>query len=229
MNELIMAILIIIGTCLLYIVARWFYRRVYFPLFIPVITSSLIIILLLMIFNIPYETYMVGGDIISKLLGPAVVALAFPLYTQRKLLKQLAIPIVIGTFFGAIIGVTTGVLFTRWIGFPDEIIYSISPKSVTTPVAMEVANSLGGYVSLAAVFVIIAGIVGAVSNKYIYKLFRLNHYVGRGVGIGSGSHAIGTVKALEDSEIEGSISTVAMILSMIYVSILAPIIVHYLL
>src|SRR5699024_541656 len=124
--------------------------------------------------------------------------------------------IIIGTFIGAIVGVTTGVLFAKWIGFPDEIIYSISPKSVTTPVAMEIAGSLGGYVSLAAVFVIIAGIVGAVLNKYIYKLFRLNNHVGRGVGIGSGSHAIGTAKALEDSEIQGSISTVAMILSMIF-------------
>lgn len=229
MNDILIALLTIAGTCIIYIFAKWLYVRVYFPLFIPIVTASLFIVLLLMVFNISYETYMIGGDLISKLLGPAVVALAFPLYTQRKKLKQLAIPITVGTFIGAIVGITTGVLFTKWLRFPKEIIYSIAPKSVTTPIAMEVSDMLGGYVSLAAVFVIIAGIIGAVLNPYIYKWFRLHHVVGRGVGIGSGSHAIGTAKALENSEEEGSISTVAMILSMIFVSILAPIIVNLLL
>lgn len=229
MNELIMIILTVVGTCTAYVIARWLYRRLYFPLFIPIVVASTLIIVFLIIFNISYDTYMVGGELISMFLGPAVVALAFPLYSQRKLLKRLAIPVSIGTFVGAIVGVITGALMAKWLSFENEIIYSISPKSVTTPIAMEVSKSLGGYMSLAAVFVIIAGVTGAVLNQYIYKLFRLNHYVGRGVGMGSGSHAIGTAKVLESSEREGSISTVAMILSMIFVSFLTPVIIHYIL
>lgn len=229
MNELMIIILTVVGTCLIYLFARWLYQRIYFPLFIPIVVASVIIILVLIIFNIPYDTYMVGGKLISELLGPAVVALAYPLYMQRKLLKELALPVITGTFIGAIIGIVSGVLLTKWFNFSDEIIYSISPKSVTTPIAMEVSESLGGYMALAAVFVIIAGITGAVLNNYIYKLFRLNHFIGRGVGIGSGSHAIGTSKALENSEKEGSVSTVAMILSMIFVSLLAPLLIIYLL
>lgn len=229
MNEIFIIFIAIIGTCVAYLFSTWLYKRLYYPLFIPIVVAAFLIIVFLIIFNISYDTYMLGGEFISKLLGPAVVALAYPLYMQRKLLKKLAFPVLVGTFVGAIVGIVTGVLFTKWLDFDIEIIYSISPKSVTTPIAMEISHSLGGYMSLAAVFVIIAGVTGAVFNKYIYKMFKLNHYVGRGVGIGSGSHAIGTAKALESSEIEGSVSTVAMILSMIFVSFLAPLLVNYLL
>src|SRR5690625_4689921 len=182
MGELLIIFFTIAGTLFVYFVARLFYQRFYYPLFIPIVTATIVMILLLVGFNISYDTYMLGGDLLSELLGPAVVALAYPLYMQRQLLKQLAFPILAGTFVGAIIGVDTGVLFTKWIGFPKALIYSISPKSVTTPIAMEVAKSLGGYVSLAAVFVIIAGITGAVFHKYIFKLFRIKSSVGRGVG-----------------------------------------------
>lgn len=229
MNEFIIIILTVVGTCLIYLFARWLYQRIYFPLFIPIVVAAIIIILILIVFKISYDTYMIGGGLISELLGPAVVALAYPLYMQRKLLKELALPVITGTFIGAIVGIVSGVLLTKWFSFADEIIYSISPKSVTTPIAMEVSESLGGYTSLAAVFVIIAGITGAVLSNNIYKLFRLKHFIGRGVGIGSGSHAIGTSKALESSEEEGSASTVAMILSMIFVSFLAPLLINYLL
>lgn len=225
MNEYIIILFSIIGTSVAYIIGRWIYQRLYFPFFIPIVVASVFIIIFLISFNISYDTYMLGGNLISKLLGPAVVALAYPLYSQRALLKRLAIPIVVGTFVGAIIGIVTGVLFAKWLHFDKEIIYSLSPKSVTTPIAMEVAKSLGGHMSLAAVFVIIAGIAGAVLHRYIFKLFRLKSKVSRGVGMGSGSHAIGTAKALENSEVEGSASTVAMILSMIFVSLLTPVLV----
>jgi len=229
MNEIVIMLLATVGTCITYVLATRIYNKIQFPLFIPIIVAPAIIIIFLMLSNISYETYMVGGGLISQLLGPAVVALAYPLYKQRKLLKQLAGPITVGTFIGALIGISTGVLFTKWLNFNDEIIYSILPKSVTTPIAMEVSTSLGGITSLAVVFVIIAGVSGAVLSRYIYKLFRITHFVGRGVGIGSGSHAIGTAKALENGQTEGSVSTVAMILSMVFVSVLAPLLINYLL
>jgi len=167
---------------------------------------------------------MIGGEWIDKLLGPAVVALAYPLYTQREIIKQIATPMIIGIFIGALVGITTGILFTKLVGFEDAIIYSLSPKSVTTPVAMDIASSIGGIPPLAVVFVMIAGIGGGVMSSSVFKWTKVNNYIGRGVGIGSASHAIGTAKAMENSELEGSVATVAMVLSAIFVSILAPII-----
>lgn len=221
MNSLI-ALLSIVGTLVIYTFARQLHIRAARTFTLPVITSTFIILVILLTFHIPYETYMIGGDWINELLGPAVVALAYPLYQQRDILKQVMVPILCGALIGAIVGISTGILLARWAGFDELIIYSLTPKSVTTPVAMAVTESLGGITPLAAVFVMIAGIGGVLMSAGIFKLFRIDHYLGRGVGLGSASHAMGTAKALESSLVEGSISTIAMVFSAILVSILTP-------
>ncbi|MBO1002220.1 LrgB family protein [Pseudogracilibacillus auburnensis] len=225
MNDLFIVIFVVIGTILAYIIAKWLYKRVYSPLLLPVAVATLLIIIFLILFHIPYETYMIGGEWINAFLGPAVVALAYPLYQNREILKKLALPILTGTFVGAIIGVVSGVYLGKVIGFEDTLVFSLTPKSVTTPVAMDISNSLGGVAPLAAVFVMIAGISGAMISKYLFSLFRIKHPVGRGVGLGAASHAIGTAKALENGQLEGSISTIAMIVSAIFVSIITPFVV----
>lgn len=222
MNDLLTVILIVIGTIFAYLIAKWLYKRIYTPLLLPVAVATLLIIIFLVLFNVSYETYMIGGKWIHAFLGPAVVALAYPLYQNRSILKRLAIPLVFGTLIGSIVGVVTGVYLTKVVGFDEAIIYSLTPKSVTTPVAMDISDTLGGIDSLAAVFVMIAGISGAMISTYVFNVFRLKHPVGRGVGLGSASHAIGTAKALESSQLEGSISTIAMILSAVFVSIITP-------
>lgn len=222
MIDFFIATMVIIGTIIAYLIAKWVYQRFYTPLLLPVFVATVLIVLFLIIFQIPYDTYMIGGAWINHFLGPAVVALAHPLYQHRAILKKLALPIVSGTFVGAIVGIVSGVLMTKALGFEDHLIYSILPKSVTTPVAMDISNSLNGVASLAAVFVMIAGIAGAMFCKPIFRVFQMHNPVGRGVGLGSASHAIGTAKALESSELEGSISTVAMILSAVFVSIVTP-------
>src|SRR5690625_4127754 len=103
------------------------------------------IVVLLLLFNIPNETYITGGNVINELLGTAVVTLAYPLLTQRNIIKQITAPIFTGVFTGAFVGITSGVLFAKWVGFDKLIIYSISPKSVTTPAAMDVATSVGAF------------------------------------------------------------------------------------
>ncbi len=222
MNDLVISLFIIVGTIIAYLIAKWVYTRVYTPLLLPVFVATVLIVIFLLIFNISYDTYMVGGEWINKFLGPAVVALAHPLYQHRDILKRLAIPMISGTFIGAIVGIVSGVLMAKLVGFDEELIYSILPKSVTTPVAMDISNSLGGIASLAAVFVMIAGIAGAMFGKGIFTFLRVHSSVGHGVGLGSAAHAIGTAKALESSELEGSISTVAMILSAVFVSLITP-------
>lgn len=225
MNDFLIVFFVISGTILAYLFAKWLYKRVYTPLLLPVAIATLVIVIFLLVFNISYDTYMIGGEWINAFLGPAVVALAFPLYQNRDILKRLAVPIIVGTFIGSIIGIVTGVLLVKVAGFEESIIFSLTPKSVTTPVAMDISNSLGGIASLAAVFVMIAGISGAMISKHVFKLFKISNPVGRGVGLGSASHAIGTARALENGLLEGSISTIAMILSAIFVSITTPFII----
>lgn len=229
MNDFFTVFFVIIGTIAAYLIAKWIYKRMHTPLLLPVAVATLLIIIFLVAFDISYDTYMIGGEWINAFLGPAVVALAYPLYQNREVLKRSLLPLLAGTAVGSIVGVVTGVILSKAFGFHEEIIYSITPKSVTTPVAMDISNGLGGIDSLAAVFVMIAGISGAMFSSYIFSSFRLAETIGRGVGLGSASHAIGTSKALENSQLEGSISTIAMILSAVFVSIITPLVIKLLL
>lgn len=219
---MLIGFIMIVGTIIVYLLATKVYQLVHIAFAVPVLVSTIIIITILFLLNISYNTYMIGGKWINEMLGPAVVALAYPLYQQRHLLKSLIIPILSGTFIGAVVGISTGILLAKWAGFDEIIIYSLGPKSVTTPVAMAIAEVEGGITSLAAVFVMIAGIGGVLMSTLIFRVFHLNHFLGRGVGIGSASHAIGTSRAMESSQLEGAVSTIAMVISAVIVSMIAP-------
>lgn len=216
-------LLAILGTLMAYWIGVKLHERFPYRFMIPVIPATFLIVVVLLWLNIPYESYMIGGEWINKLLGPAVVALAYPLYRQRTLLKDMLLPILAGTFIGGLIGVSTGIFLAKWAGFSDIIISSLSPKSVTTPVAMAVADAAGGITPLAAVFVMIAGIGGVVISSFILKLFHIDHELGKGVGLGCASHAIGTASAMESSQLMGSISTISMVVSAVFVSVITPV------
>jgi len=225
MHELIVTVSTIAVTLVCYAVAKYFYDKYRFALLLPIFVGTFLIIVLLLLLNVSYDTYMIGGKWINAFLGPAVVSLAYPLYQHRLLLKELAYPILVGSFVGSLIGIVTGVLLGRLARLEETFVYSILPKSVTTPVAMEISESIGGIAPLAVILVIVAGFTGVLSFRFITRLFRITHVVGRGVAIGSASHAIGTAYAFENSHLEGSISTIAMIVSAIFTSILTPIII----
>jgi predicted murein hydrolase (TIGR00659 family) len=228
MITVVTALMAILATFTCYIFSKKLYIRYPFPFTLPLLIGTLLIITILTVSGVTYDTYMVGGKWIEQLLGPAVVALAFPLYKQRSLLKKYFIPLSIAVSSGALLGIISGFQLSRILGIDDVIIYSIMPKSVTTPVAMEVASMLGGIPALAAVFVMIAGIGGVVFGPLLLKLFNINGVIGRGVGLGSAAHAIGTSKALEYGELEGAISSVSMTLSALIVSLLGPMIFYVL-
>ncbi|WP_052255614.1 LrgB family protein [Salinicoccus sp. YB14-2] len=209
-------------TILMYRLALRIHRKWPHPFTLPVLLSMIFIIIVLLIFQLSYEQYMIGGNWINQLLGPAVVALAYPLYIQRRTLLKLAAPLLIGTTVGAFTGVISGLLLTNWAGFSEEILYAISAKSVTTPVAVVITETLGGITSLAAIMVVIAGISGVIVHQYIFKLFGIHSELGRGLGMGSAAHAIGTAEVMKESQLAGSISTVAMVNSALVVSIITP-------
>ena len=224
MQTTMIALLIIGATIIIYFfmnVLYFNYRKTYL---LPLLTASVAIILLLLIFNIPYDTYLIGGEWINLFLGPAVVSLAIPLYKQRELLMKSLWPIIAGVLTGVFIGMVSGMLFAKMFGFSQEIVLTLLPKSITTPVAIQIATGLGGISSLAPVFVMIAGFTGAIFGPNFYKWIKIDTAIGRGIGFGAAAHAIGTSKAMEYGEQEISMSSVAMTLCAIIGSLIGPII-----
>ncbi|MCQ6266630.1 LrgB family protein [Fictibacillus sp. WQ 8-8] len=216
------SLIFILITVFLFIAMKKVYERWNSPFLIPVLTTTFVIIMILLLTHIPYEKYMEGGKWIEELLGPGVVALAYPLYLYRDSLKRHQVSIIVGVFTGTLVGVTTVFLFASAIGTSKKTILSMLPKSVTTPVAMEIARLTHGSPALASVFVIIAGISGAVFAPRWFNWLRLKTPLARGLGIGTSSHAIGTSKAMEFGEETAAYSSVAMGLSCIIASVLVP-------
>lgn len=229
MQRTLIALLIIVLTIVIYVIMNRLYLRFYYPILMPAITAAAAIVVLLIGFDIPYETYMIGGEWINVILGPAVVSLAYPLYKQRVTLWKNLVPIMGGLLIGTIVGMASGILLAKYAGFSKEIIYTVLPKSVTTPVAMQIASDLGGIPSLAAIFVMIAGFTGVIFGPRLLNLLRIHHFIGQGVGFGTASHAIGTAKAFEYGEEAVSMSSVAMTVCAVIGSLLAPLFVWLLL
>lgn len=215
-------IFFILLTVTLYFLMNFLYKRFHYSFLMPALTCTFAIVLLLLLSGTAYETYMLGGVWIDRLLGPAVVSLAIPLYKQRKLLFDNLVPILTGIMAGVVIGLSSGIVLAKIFGFSQLLILSLLPKSVTTPIAMEITEQLGGIPSLAAVFVMIAGFSGFTIGPFFLKRLRIDTPIGIGVGLGSSAHGIGTAKALEYGPQEASISSVAMSLSAVFGSFLAP-------
>lgn len=225
MQQAFIAILIISLTTVLYFAMVKVYQRFSYPVLIPVLTTTIVIVGLLISMHIPYEEYMIGGKWIHSLLGPAVVALAYPLYKQRQILMKYRFPIIGGVFAGLLTGMVSGLLFARILGIDHDLILSIVPKSITTPVAIQIASGIGGVPSMTVVFVMIAGFSGVILGPMILKMVRIHSSLGRGIALGSASHALGTSKAMEYGELTVSMSSVSMTLSALFGSVFGPIVV----
>ncbi|ADF38919.1 MULTISPECIES: LrgB family protein [Priestia] len=225
MQEFFIALFIIIATVALYLVMAKVYVRFSYPILIPVLTTTVFVILLLLAFHISYDEYMIGGKWINSLLGPAVVALAYPLYKQREMLVKYSIPIIGGVFVGLFAGMISGLVFAEVFGIDRSLILSIVPKSITTPVAIQIATGLGGVPSMTVVFVMIAGFSGVILGPLLLKWIRIKSSLGKGIALGSASHALGTSKAFEYGELTVSMSSVSMTLSAVLGSVFGPIVV----
>lgn len=223
MSSFFNGIIAIAATFFLYQLAKKMYRKKPSPFTLPIFLSTASIVIFLLLTGIPYETYMVGGQWIDLFLGPIVVSLAVPLYREIHLIKKYAGAISIGIFAGSLTGVFTGIAGAKLLGFETWLVQSVAAKSVTTPIAISITETVGGNVSLAAVFVMIAGVTGAMFGPVILKICRIQHPVAKGLSIGTASHAIGTAKALENNELEGAVSALSMTISAVAVSLLVPI------
>lgn len=188
----------------------------------PLLVSIAIVIAFLLIFKIDVEIYNVGGNFINMFLGPATVVLAVPLYNQLENLKKYAVPIIVGIFFGSVIGVISIIISCLIFNLNEEIISSLLPKSVTTPIGIEISSQLGGIIPITVLAILITGIIGAVIAPIVCKVFKIKNKVAIGVAIGTSSHALGTTKALEMGEVEGAMSSLSIGVAGIMTVFIAP-------
>ena len=209
-------------TIIIYWLAQKLQAKTGILLLNPILITIVIIITGLMVFNIDYETYHRGSRYIDFLLKPAVVALGVPLYRQLEVIKKQAWIILISQLAGCLAGIVSVVLIAWLMGSSKEIIFSLAPKSVTTPIAIEISRSIGGIAPLTASVVIVVGVFGAVFGYSILKLTGVKNPLSQSLSMGNAAHAIGTSKSMEISPAYGAMSSIGLIVNGIFTAILAP-------
>lgn len=210
-------------TLVVYQGAFWIYRRANFhPLLNPVALSVAALVCILTLTGTPYPDYFDGAQFVHFLLGPATVALAIPLYAQFDKLKGALLPILGALLAGAVTAIVTVVGIAWLLGASDTTLISISPKSVTAPIAMGIVEKMGGLPSLTAVLVVSTGILGAALGKYVLDFLRITDHGVRGFSVGVAAHGIGTARAFQVSEQAGAFSGLAMGLHGLAAAVLFP-------
>ena len=198
------------------------------PILNPILIATIIIILILTVFDIDYEVYDHSAKYLTYFLTPATVCLAVPLYKQLQTLLHNLPAVLIGIFLGCISHLLIILGIAILFHLEPEIAYSFLPKSVTTPIAIGISSELGGIESLTIVGVMIAGIMGSVAGPWLLKLFRVQEPVAQGLALGTASHAVGTSKAIELGEIQAAMSSLAICVTGIMTVVICPIVVSLL-
>ena len=190
----------------------------------PILITIAVMICYLKFADISYTTYNEGGKYIEFWLKPAIVALGVPLYKHLDSIKQHFIPIFLSQLAGCIVGIVSVVAIADLMGATNEVIISLAPKSVTTPIAIEISSALGGIESLTAAVVVCVGILGAVIGYRTMSIIKLRDDISKGLAMGTASHAVGTAASMEVSPIHGVYATLGLIINGVLTSLFAPII-----
>lgn len=211
-------------TFLVYVGAKALQDKTGVRLLNPILISMIVLICYLCALNIDYEVYQESGQYIDIWLKPAVVALGVPLYRQLNAIRKQMLPLLFAELAGCVVGVVSVVLVADLMGASKEIILTLAPKAVTTPIAMEISTSIGGIPSLTAAIVVCTGIFGGMAGFQIVKLGRISSPIAGGLSIGTASHAVGTAAAMERSERYGAFSSLGLTLNGLLTAILSPLI-----
>jgi predicted murein hydrolase (TIGR00659 family) len=180
------------------------------PLANPVVLAAGALVAILALTGTPYAAYFEGAQFVHFMLGPATVALAVPLYRNIRLVRRSLLPMALALVAGSLTAAGSAVAIAYALGAPAEVLASLAPKSVTAPIAMELSKSLGGIASLAAVLVILTGIIGAVIVTPLMNALKIRNFAARGFAAGVASHGIGTARAFQVSELAGTFAGIAM-------------------
>ena len=210
-------------TLLAYLFAFALYRRSAFnPLVNPVAIAVTLLVSVLLATGTPYASYFDGAQFVHFLLGPATVALAVPLFEQADMLRRAWFALGVGLLVGITVAALSAVLIARLLGASPATLASLIPKSVTTPVAMGVAEKIGGIPSLTAVIVVLTGITGAALARSVLNLLRVKSHATRGFALGLAAHGQGVARAFLVSEEMGAFAGLAMGLTALATAVLAP-------
>ncbi|WP_077602676.1 LrgB family protein [Oceanobacillus sojae] len=200
-----------IVTYLIYLLSKKIYKKISIAAFHPLLLAPILLIVLITITHVSANQYLQGSILLSHMLAPATVAFAVPIYknlpTIKKYLGTIAVSITIGT----LVAMISTFLLSKLIHLSDDFIVSILPRSITTPIAMEVSKEIGGLPALTTVFVIITGIAGGIVGPKVLKWLSIKTPIAKGLALGMGAHGVGTSKALEYGKQESVFSSLAMI------------------
>lgn len=188
----------------------------------PFLIAMTLVISTLLACQIPYEEYRQHNWLLTVWLGPTTVALAIPLYLNLARIRQLFWPIMLTLFIGGTVTSVLVILLGWLFGTPDSLLMTLAPKSATSPIAMLVAENLGGVAALAAVFVLLTGVLGAMMGPWLLNRFRIHHPAARGMALGLTAHAVGTAQALQEGEECGAFSAMAMSLMGVLTAVMLP-------
>jgi predicted murein hydrolase (TIGR00659 family) len=208
-----------------YFISRIVARKYPSPFTTPVFFSTTVIILLLSAGGISYAQYEFAKEIMTFLLGPATVALAVPLYKNRETLLRNSMPAIIGLIIGSLSTMLAAIFIVKLFHLSDTILSSISVKSVTVPIAVEVSKIINGDPALAAAFVVATGTIGTMLGPWLLDKTRISDPLSRGLALGTIAHGQGTAQAALEGELQGAIGGVAMGLGAIFTSFAAPLLV----
>ncbi len=176
----------------------------------PLLISIALVIVILLVFDIDYDSYQQGASLLSYLLTPATVCLAIPLYEQLELLKNNARAILAGLISGVLTSLISILAMALLFGFSHEEYVTLLPKSITTAIGMGVSEELGGMVTITVAVIIVTGILGNVIGEQVCRVFQIREPIAKGIALGSASHAIGTARAMEMGEVEGAMSSLSI-------------------
>ena len=209
-------------TAGLYLLCSKLTRRFKNPLMNPMILTLVVLVLFLTVGGLDYDIYYAGARYLSYLLTPATVCLAVPLYRQIELLKEHYKAICLGILSGVLTSLVTVLALGLVFGISHAEYATILPKSVTTPIGMDLADEWGGIPSLTVLTITISGILGNALTPKLWKLFGITEPIARGICIGTASHALGTAKAMEEGEIEGAMSGLSIAVAGVLTVLITP-------
>ncbi len=212
----------VVLTLIAFQLALMLYRRSGWLVLQPVMIGMLLVVATLTLVGVEYPHYREGAAPIAMLLGPATVALAVPLYRHLRRIRQLFWPIVITLVVGGLLCVALTLAIAWLLGAELSVLMSLAPKSATMPIAMLVAEELGGLASLAAVFVMLTGVIGTALGPLLLRWAGVEHPAARGLSYGINAHAIGTARALEEGDECGAFAALGMSLLGILIALLLP-------
>ena len=206
----------------IYYVARQIQKWTGWVVLNPILITIAALIALLQLTGISYETYEQGGQYIEFWLKPAIVALGVPLYQNLGQIRRQLLPILMSQLVGCLVGLVSVTLIASALGASHEVIVSLAPKSVTTPIAMEVCKTSGGIPSLTAAIVVIVGLFGAIFGLKILEVWHVRNPFSQGISMGTAAHAVGTSRAMEKGETYGAYSSLGLILNGVLTALLTP-------